>query len=81
MTGASTDSEPPRDQVIDFIELYRRIWARQQDCRSRRAELTRQTKARWKCKARHGLPQIIARISTEPGESGKPIQFEGTLML
>ncbi|CUX67171.1 hypothetical protein AGR4C_pb20070 [Agrobacterium tumefaciens str. Kerr 14] len=54
MTAVLTDSEPLRNQVIDFTELYRRIWARQRDYRSRRAELTRQTKARWKCKARHG---------------------------
>lgn len=66
MTVAFTDSDPPRNQVIDFIELYRRIWARQQDCRSRRAERTRRTKARWKCKARHDLLWITARISTDP---------------
>ncbi|MBX4925719.1 MULTISPECIES: hypothetical protein [Rhizobium] len=81
MTVASTDSDPPRNQVIDLIELYRRIWARQQDCWSRRAERTRRTEARWKCKARHGLPQIIARISTEPGASGKPVEFEGAVTL
>ncbi|MCM2471777.1 hypothetical protein [Agrobacterium vitis] len=48
MTVAFTDSDTPRNQVIDFTGLYRRIWARQRDYRFRRAELTRQTKARWK---------------------------------
>ncbi|WP_234616825.1 hypothetical protein, partial [Agrobacterium vitis] len=72
-------SDTPRNQVIDFTELYRRIWARQRDYRSQRAELTRQTKARWKCKARHGPPSTTARRSTEPGESGKPGHGKGAI--
>lgn len=80
MIAAFTDSDPPRNQVIDFTELYRRIWARQRDYRSRRAELTRQTKARWKCKARHRPPSTTTRLSTEPGESAKPGQGEGVIM-
>jgi hypothetical protein len=81
MTVGPNNTDPHRTQVVDVIEFYRRIWARQQDCRSRRAERTRRTEARWKCKARHGLPQIIARISTEPGASGKPVEFEGAVTL
>ncbi|CVI25337.1 hypothetical protein AGR4A_pAt30152 [Agrobacterium tumefaciens str. B6] len=54
MTVGSTDADAPRNHVIDVIAFYQGIWARQQDCRSRRAKRTRQTKARWKCKARRG---------------------------
>ena len=77
MTVGFADTDAPRNKVMDVIAFYQGIWARHQDCRSRRAQRTRRTKARWKCKARYGLPQILARISAEPHESRKPVQVEG----
>ncbi|MBB3138971.1 hypothetical protein FHS26_006751 [Rhizobium pisi] len=67
MTAESpTNTDGQRNPVIDVIAFYHGIWARQQDFRSRRAELTRPMKARWKCKARRGHRPIMPCRSTEP---------------